>query len=74
MIIVLYQKKQQNRFSNNLKRNKMNKNALFGLIVFILFGMGAAFSYYIGSKGVICWLLVSAFGYGIWLINSIKEN
>lgn len=49
-------------------------SALFGLIIFILCGIAAAYDYYIGSKGVICWLLLSAFGYGVWLINSIKDG
>jgi len=52
----------------------VNKGALIGLIIFILCGIAAAYDYYIGSKGVICWLLLSAFGYGIWLINAIKEK
>lgn len=52
----------------------INKGALIGLILFIVFGMVAAYDYYIGSKGVICWLLLSAFFYGIWLINSIKQD
>lgn len=52
----------------------INKGALFGLIVFILCGLVGAYDYYIGSKGVICWLLLSAFGYGIWMINTIKDG
>ena len=52
----------------------INKGALFGLIVFILCGVAASYDYYIGSKGVIPWLLLSAFGYGLWLINAIKDG
>lgn len=52
----------------------LNKTALLGLILFIVFGMIGAYDYYIGSKGVICWLILSAFFYGIWQINSHKNN
>jgi hypothetical protein len=52
----------------------INKLALLGFVLFLVFGFIGAYDYYVHSRGVVFWLILSAAFFGIWLLNGIKDN